>query len=1046
MKKILSVILSLVILVTTIGGFATTAQAATRSGTTGDLTWSLDTSTGIFTLSGTGYSANYTNSFTSTLPWYSYKSYIKYVVVEDGVVGLGDYLFNSCSSIKTIEIPDSVDTIGNGCFRKCTSLTSVTLPSGCSWFYSSIFYGCSALKWVIMPETNLTDDYAGTLPDSTFYACTSLEEVYIGSGITEINASAFYNCPSLKGVIWDSGEISSVGTNAFYNVTSSCAFIDNDDSLADWASTNGFTYYNLTDTCSDNTYSSSQLTYDFDFLTGLLSFSGSGDMSSTPWQSFHYFIKNITFADVDNTYTISESAFADCVYLETVVFNSSSEGELHIYPYAFSGCTATTYWLNLPSNVRYIDDYAFYNTNFNYVTIASEDVTIGTEAFGDGSGSYARFFGMHDSGARAYVQSGQSSGYDWHYYCLNDDHDYLKTTVDPTCTTQGYDIYECQYCDVDQIITNYVDMTGHTYKYTGSDGSNLIYTCTVCGQNDLELDAVMVQNQYINAISHDNDYQPYNQSNYVSYVDVYTDGYINAKDFLIIGDAISNISTTNKLTTVDETTTYQTIEGFGASAAWWSQDVGGWDNIDEIMSLLYSEEDGIGLNIYRYNLGAGSEDDTAISDWRRRAEDFLSSDSDIDDASTYDWDADVNARTALASAQKANENLKVTLFSNSAPVSLTDNGKAYCTYGTTSNLSEENYQSFATYLVNCAEHFVDEGYNVTSISPINEPEWSWAADEAGTYCSQEGCHWDYDSALSFYNDYMIPTIQNSSLSGTTDISIWESGQMNYSYNYTSSSGIISTTKTEYVWNTFMDKFFSSDSSYSSSNANIRDYVDSVDTHSYWASTSDRETVASQLTDSDYSSVEKVRCTEYCQMTNDGSSGVYDLIQEEGTTNGMTIAYGLALADIIYQDLTILNAVEWDWWTACSAGIYPDGLVYINYDDHSVVQASKRLWCMGNYSKFIDEGAVRVEVSTESGIDSSVEQSAYVNPDGSVVIVYINQGDTIQYTAFNNSEYTSFKTYVTDETHDLELYQSGNSINSTSVAIPAQSVTTVVINK
>ena len=51
------------------------------------------------------------------------------------------------------------------------------------------------------------------------------------------------------------------------------------------------------------------------------------------------------------------------------------------------------------------------------------------------------------------------------------------------------------------------------------------------------------------------------------------------------------------------------------------------------------------------------------------------------------------------------------------------------------------------------------------------------------------------------------------------------------------------------------------------------------------------------------------------MTNDGNSGVYGLIQKEGTTNGLGIEYGLALADIMHQDLTILNAVEWDWWVA-----------------------------------------------------------------------------------------------------------------------------------
>ena len=60
--------------------------------------------------------------------------------------------------------------------------------------------------------------------------------------------------------------------------------------------------------------------------------------------------------------------------------------------------------------------------------------------------------------------------------------------------------------------------------------------------------------------------------------------------------------------------TYQTMGGFGASAAWWAQDVGGWtENTEngneirtEILELLYGDN-GRDLDIYRYNRGAGSK-------------------------------------------------------------------------------------------------------------------------------------------------------------------------------------------------------------------------------------------------------------------------------------------------------------------------------------------------------------------------------------------------------------------------------------------------------
>ncbi|MGN0533540.1 MAG: glycoside hydrolase [Eubacterium sp.] len=1022
MKRTLSLLLSLVMTLSVFCTAEITSYAATKTGTTGDLSWSLDTDTGVLTLSGSGYGANYANSYSSRAPWYTlYRTQIKSVVINEGVKGIGDYSFYNCTNLTSVSFASTVDTIGTCCFRSCTSLPNITLPSNCTWYYKELFLDCTSLVWAVMPSGNSTNDYSGKLPDGTFSGCTSLEEVYVGPNHTALDTKAFYNCSKLRGVIWDSGEITSIGTSALSSVPSSCTFVDSSSTLSSWASSNGFNYSSLSGACSSNTYSSSALTYSFDTDSRKLSFSGSGDMSSTPWSVYHYLIKDISFADVDNTYTISSSAFSGCSGLSTVVFNSTNNGTLTIGNSAFYNCTASTYWLNIPENTVSIGSNAFNNTNFNYVTIASPKLTFGSNAFG--STGYARFFGVADSGTYDFVKAGRTSGYNWYYYCLNDNHNYSYVTTAPSCTEQGYNTYTCSNCDAEPYKTDYTDPIGHSYKYTGTSESFMVYSCSRCGSTDLKLDAIAVFDLYKNAISHDNDNSAYNQSNYSGAADLYTDGYVNAKDFLLISKVVNSIDTSSTKTTLTESTTYQTMEGFGASACWWSQEVGGWSNLDEIIELLYGKENGIGLNIYRYNLAGGSESDTFITDRLRRGEDFLGEGSDINDASTYDWSADANAQKALASAQKANSGLKVTLFSNSAPVSITDNGKAYCSYSATQNLSESNYQAFANYVVNCAEHFIEQGYNVTEVSPINEPEWAWAADQNG-YAGQEGCHFTDTAARTFYNNYMVPTLQSSSLNGKVGLSVWESGQLNHSS----------------YWSGFLNKMFSSATAYKSSNSNIRSYVDSLDTHSYWCSTSDRTTVASQISGSSYSAISKVRCTEYCQMTNDGNTGVYDLIQQEGTTNGMGIEYGLAMADIIYQDLTILNAVEWDWWTACSGGIYPDGLVYINYNDHSDVQTAKRLWCLGNFSKFIEDGAVRIAVSAGS-MPSTVEQCAFKNPDGSIAIVYINKGDATQFTSVDG--YTSFESYVTDESHDLELYQSGSS-QGKAIAIPAKSVTTVVV--
>ncbi len=83
------------------------------SGNCGEnLTWSLD-SFYILTISGTGKMTDYT---ASSAPWYSYRSVIKTIVIENGVASIGDSAFSECTSLTSITIPNSVTYIGVGAF------------------------------------------------------------------------------------------------------------------------------------------------------------------------------------------------------------------------------------------------------------------------------------------------------------------------------------------------------------------------------------------------------------------------------------------------------------------------------------------------------------------------------------------------------------------------------------------------------------------------------------------------------------------------------------------------------------------------------------------------------------------------------------------------------------------------------------------------------------------------------------------------------------------------------------------------------------------
>ena len=106
--------------------------------------WSLNTSTGVLNITGTGAMPNYT---VDELPWANYKSmiirieigegvttvgrcafyglkFVTKVTLYDGLTKIGDYAFNGCRNLKDIDIPETVTAIGTDAFGK-TGLTDI---------------------------------------------------------------------------------------------------------------------------------------------------------------------------------------------------------------------------------------------------------------------------------------------------------------------------------------------------------------------------------------------------------------------------------------------------------------------------------------------------------------------------------------------------------------------------------------------------------------------------------------------------------------------------------------------------------------------------------------------------------------------------------------------------------------------------------------------------------------------------------------------------------------------------------------------------------
>ena len=97
-----------------------------------------------------------------------------------------------------------------------------------------------------------------------------------------------------------------------------------------------------------------------------------------------------------------------------------------------------------------------------------------------------------------------------------------------------------------------------------------------------------------------------------------------------------------------------------------------------------------------------------------------------------------------------------------------------------------------------------------------------------------------------------------------------------------------------------------------------------------------------------------------------------------------IADGLVWADWIYQAFVVGNASAWHAWWMTSLNNDNEGLLLMGGG------TTKRLYTVGNYSKFIRPGYRRVTLSGTP--PTGVELTAYLSPtDGTVVIVALNSG-------------------------------------------------------
>ncbi len=368
---------------------------------------------------------------------------------------------------------------------------------------------------------------------------------------------------------------------------------------------------------------------------------------------------------------------------------------------------------------------------------------------------------------------------------------------------------------------------------------------------------------------------------------------------LIVGAAVLASSPRAQIAVrVDPADQRQNFEGWGTSLCWWAHDLGVWrqENVNAIATLVADTVTGLGMNIYRYNIGGGDQPGHA----------HMRSDADVPgykptEAGPYDWSADAYQRKTMAALLARTRKPILEAFSNSPPWWMTKSGCASGNTDGSDNLKEDYYDDFAEYLTEVAKHVQDSmGITFRTLAPFNEPNSNWWKAEG----RQEGC--------------MFSRAKQPKL-------ILEVGAR------LKSKGLTGTTVSAADANSIGEMIGNADSYDAATLAHISQF----NTHSYYGSDAERRTLQATAK----------RLGKRLWQSETGPLS---------WPGGNQFDVAMWSADLILRDLREMRAEAWLDWQVAGGGIW--GVIDYNFNAQTS-QMNKKGFAYAQFSRFIRPGSI-----------------------------------------------------------------------------------------
>ncbi|MBQ8783090.1 MAG: leucine-rich repeat protein [Clostridia bacterium] len=352
LHKVLSIILVAVML---LSALPFTASAEEITGSCGDnLTWSLDSSAGSLTISGTGDMYDYADS--SSTPWSGNIASIRVVSINEGVTNIGASAFCDCINLVNITIPVSVISVGDDAFNGCMAFDVYYLGNQSQWESIVIAEGNDVLSeatFMFFGQTETSSDDESVVSTENVYTGTcgsdvtwtlyenSGKLVLSGSGSTnDYDPIAFFEYASwykysefIKSIVIEEG-ITRIGAYTFYELPNveSVKFPDSMRSISafcDCDSIKNIEVGNNITSLSASTFSGTAFYKDESNWENGVLYLGNCLVDVKTDFSGEFVLK-------ENTRLIAAKAFYNCVNITSITMPTSV---LYINANAFSGCT-----------------------------------------------------------------------------------------------------------------------------------------------------------------------------------------------------------------------------------------------------------------------------------------------------------------------------------------------------------------------------------------------------------------------------------------------------------------------------------------------------------------------------------------------------------------------------------------------------------------------------------------------------------------------------------------------------------------------------------